>query len=203
MNPFTMDVRLPVPLLEFAPRRLVVTLLGERLRLDLSPEQIEGEVRISNKRYFAVSGDWDKDGSDPKAKATHAIMEAVLAGHGSALWLRQREKLLAGVRKKPLKRSNNWTLNSPADVDAYLEYCNELAHAVIERRLKDRHLPFKVAIGRGMKVFRTGDGRHRLSAALWTGTPLTGYVSHIHSDVLRKMSIVGALSKLDSTCQKR
>lgn len=194
------NVRLQVPLLEWVPRRLVLALLGDSLLLKLRPEQFEGEVRVTSNRYFALGGEWDKCAEPTaKKKTTYTIMEAALAGQGSELWLQQREKLIAGVREKTLNRSNNWTLRTPADVDAYLHYCHELAHAVKESRLKDRDLPLGVAIGRGLKVYRTGDGRHRLSAAQLSGTPLTGRVSHIHSDVLKKMSIACVLSSLQKT----
>lgn len=194
------NVRLQVPLLEWVPRRLVLALLGDSLLLKLRPEQFEGEVRVTSNRYFALGGEWDKCAeATAKKKTTHTIMEAALAGQGSELWLQQRDKLIAWVREKPLNRSNNWTLRTPADVDAYLDYCHELAHAVKESRLKDRDLPVGVAIGRGLRVYRTGDGRHRLSAALLTGTPLTGRVSHIHSDVLKKMPIACVLSTLKNT----
>ena len=190
------NMRLSEPFQVMLPRRLVLNLLGDQLFLVISPEKISGEVRISEKRYFSPRGDWDINYTETRFTETYSIMEAIIAGPDSVLWKQKRSYLMCQVKNQPLRRSNNWMLFNDQDVDDYLRYCFDLAVAVKKQKLKDKHSPLTVAIGRGPSVFRTGDGRHRLSAALLLGVPLVARVNHIHIDVLRGASVADVVDNL-------
>ena len=175
---------LPGAVIVRLPLKVASPLLGESFEIPLAPEDLAGEVSIKRKFWLCPPGDWDLAASDIREKSTFAVMRAAIAGPDSAEWRTQQMLLMA--KDRPVRRTKSaFFLDSEESIERYLIYCRALATAVEKGALQDADNRVRLGLGRDGQLYKTGDGRHRISAATLLGKPVSAQIRHLHPQLLR------------------
>lgn len=176
---------LPGAVIVRLPLKVASPLLGQPFEIQLAPEDLAGEVSVKRKFWLCPPGDWDLAASDIREKSTFAVMRAAIAGPDSAEW-RERKQMLLMAKDRPVRRTKSaFLLDSEESIERYLIYCRALATAVEQGALQDADNRVRLALGRDGQLYKTGDGRHRISAATLLGKPINAQVRHLHPQLLR------------------
>lgn len=176
--------------LRYAPRRLITSTLGERLRAQVRLTDIAGSAgRIANRLPFVVDGDWDQRAMPLSASNAWRVMQSIHESRGE--W-RQSEALPRMLERvcRGYRGGRDYPMQSEHDVIRYFETRAELWRRCREEGiLADWSSPIRFAIGRDGRYLKLRDGTHRLACAyLLDLEQVPGIIWQIHPDALHRFA---------------
>ena len=97
--------------------------------------------------------------------------------HQDPVYLELKDRIQSG---KATRVNNGGVLVTVDDLDAYYESRCELVRSIRHGGVVLTGDPLRFAVGARGAVYKTGDGRHRLSVAAALDLDVTGVVHHAH-----------------------
>lgn len=158
----------------------------------------KGDKRVFPSRHqFGLGGNWDEWSIRVDTSAAYFIMSEIA---GRELGARD-PVLVDEVCDRVLVRGEVWRRQAPHDlgsmssceeVKAYLSYCEKMLVDVQREGDGIIDHPVAVALGQDGRVYKIGDGRHRLAACQVAGTGVKLEFRNVHVDVLSGILADGA-----------
>lgn len=163
-----------------------------------------GGQHTFNRHAFSPKGHWDEWTFPAEETMPHRIMARILAAERGG----REPELIDEISERVLTNGEIWRRQSPhnlaratqrEDIAAYLAYCEGMLAAARENERSAFDEPIAVALGPDYRIYKIGDGRHRLAASRLQRRPIRYEVRNIHRSLLEsRLMEAGRVSTRDT-----